>query len=118
MSASVRERIKKVADHLLAKKARGEAWTIADNDLMRKAIRRACALRIVDLVSEGVGMHESVKIAFLESGMNVTEEQVKTTAETFERNWDEFVRSAPVEIVSDAEFAEILRTAQKGTVLA
>lgn len=118
MSATVRERIQKVTDALLAKKARGEAWTHADNDLMRKTIRRACALRIVDLVGEGVGMYESVKIAYLESGMNVSEEQCRETARTFEANWDAFVKSAPVEVVSDAEFAEILRTAQKGTVLA
>lgn len=120
MSATVAERIASVRDRIVAAQLRGEIDTPQKEEraaeAMRTAIKRAVAQRIVELVSEGVGILESCQISYRESGLKITEEQVKTTARTFEENWDQFVKTAPVEVVSDAEFADILQ-GKKGQVL-
>lgn len=120
MSATVAERIASVRDRIVGMQLRGELNTPEKEEraaeAMRVAIRRSIGQRIVELVGEGVGILEACQISFRESGLKVTEEQVKTTARTFEANWDQFVKTAPVEIVSDAEFADILQ-GKKGQML-
>lgn len=120
MSATVAERIASVRDRIVAAQLRGEINTPEKEEraaeAMRVAIRRAVGQRIVELVGEGVGILEACQIAFRESGLKITEEQVRTTARTFEENWEKFVQTAPVEVVSDAEFADILQ-GKKGQVL-
>ncbi len=109
---TVAERITAAQDRVRAMMATGQLNTPEKAEraaeLIRSAIRRAVAQRIVDLVGENVGIPEACAIAFAESGLKVTQEQVSRTARTFEENWEAFVKSAPVEVVSDAEFAALV----------
>jgi hypothetical protein len=123
MSKRVDERIGEVRDRIVAAGLKGGLSTPEEReyarDLLHKTIRRAIALRIYDLWKENVAIIDACRIATQESGLKVPENDVIAMARNLEANWESFVATAPVEIVSDAEFAELLQSGNgKGRIIA